>query len=37
MEKDSTWWGFQDHTFVEHYEKWIDWYWQEVAPKKHGT
>ena len=22
------WWGFQDHTFVEHYEKWIDWSWE---------
>jgi len=22
------WWGFQDHTFVERYQEWIDWYWQ---------
>ncbi len=28
----TTWWGFQDHRFVEHYEKWIVWYWQH-APK----
>ena len=27
------WWGFQDHNFVMHYEKWIDWYWQ-TAPAK---
>jgi len=25
---DGLWWGFQDHTFVQHYEDWIDWYWQ---------
>ncbi len=30
-EYDKTWWGIQDHTLVEHYEKWIDWYWKEVA------
>ena len=29
---DATWWGFQDHTFVEKFEKWIDWSW-EKAPK----
>ncbi len=21
------WWGFQDHSFVEHYEDWIEWTW----------
>lgn len=25
---DGTWWGFQDPTFVEHYQDWIDWYWK---------
>ena len=30
---ETTWWGFQDHTFVEHYEKWIVWYWKH-APKQ---
>lgn len=32
---DTTWWGFQDHTFVENnkYQKWIDWYWNR-APKE---
>ncbi len=29
---DTTWWGFQDHTFVEHFEKWIVWFWK-TAPK----
>lgn len=24
---EMTWWGFQDHTFVEHFGKWIEWYW----------
>ncbi len=31
--RETTWWGFQDHTFVEHYEKWIVWYWKH-APKE---
>lgn len=28
-----TWWGFQDHTFVEKFEKWIDWLWDH-SPKE---
>jgi sugar-specific transcriptional regulator TrmB len=24
---ECTWWGFQDHTFVEQYADWIEWYW----------
>ena len=24
----KTWWGFQDPSLVEHYEEWINWYWQ---------
>ncbi|MEN9582959.1 MAG: hypothetical protein RL641_913 [Candidatus Parcubacteria bacterium] len=28
-EGERTWWGFQDHTFVEKFEKWIDWIWKE--------
>ncbi len=27
---DSTWWGFQDHTFAEKFEKWIDWFWRTM-------
>ncbi len=27
-QRGGTWWGFQDHSFVEHYEKWIDWSWE---------
>lgn len=26
---EPTWWGFQDHTFVEHYNEWILWYWKQ--------
>lgn len=29
LKYDGTWWGFQDHTFVQTYEKWIDWYWEK--------
>jgi sugar-specific transcriptional regulator TrmB len=29
MKYDGCAWGFQDKTFVKHYEKWIDWYWEE--------
>lgn len=25
---EQTWWGFQDHTLAERFEKWIDWFWQ---------
>ena len=28
MKVDSTWWGFQDHTLVENFEKWIMWTWE---------
>ncbi len=34
LKHDGIWWGFQDHTFVEHYEKWIDWYWEKGSDKK---
>lgn len=27
---ETTWWGFQDHTFVEHHQKWISWYWDQA-------
>lgn len=28
MAKDATWWGFQDHTFIDRYGKIADWYWK---------
>ncbi len=33
QETDGVWWGFQDPSFVKHYEKWIDWYWEEGSPQ----
>ncbi len=30
--KDKIWWGFQDHTLVEYYEKWIHWSWTQMNP-----
>jgi predicted transcriptional regulator len=37
---DSTWWGFQDHSLVENFEKWIMWTWytkeyQDPSVKAH--
>lgn len=29
----KTWWGYQDHTFVEKFNKWIVWFWKQ-APKE---
>ncbi len=31
QETDKTWWGFQDHTLVEQYERYIHWFWKNVA------
>jgi predicted DNA-binding transcriptional regulator len=33
MAHDGIWWGFQDPTFVDNYNVWIDWFWQQCAPK----
>lgn len=30
---DKIWWGFQDHSFMENYIKWIDWSWKNT-PKE---
>lgn len=32
---DGTWWGFQDHTFIERYETWIHWLWKHVHTSGH--
>ena len=32
MASDGVWWGFQDHTFVQAYGAWIDWFWRSAAP-----
>jgi sugar-specific transcriptional regulator TrmB len=31
---DSTWWGFQDHTLIEHYKKWVFDYWHKMESTK---
>jgi DNA-binding MarR family transcriptional regulator len=28
---ETTWWGFQDHTFIENFPKWIEYIWN-IAP-----
>ena len=28
IKRDKTWWGFQDHTLVDTYREWIDWFWK---------
>lgn len=32
-QNEFTWWGWQDHTFVEHYGDWIEWYWERWDEK----
>ena len=27
LQADGTWWGYQDHTLVEHYRPWLECYW----------
>jgi len=36
LTKEQTWWGFQDHTFVEDKEcgEWVEWYWSR-APEQY--
>lgn len=31
---DFTWWGFQDHHFVEHYRSWLEWHWKTNDEKE---
>lgn len=37
MERDGTWLGFQDHTFVDTYSEWIHWFWTQAPSKLHVT
>lgn len=34
LQYDGIWWGFQDHSFVQSYESWIDWYWEKGGSTK---
>ena len=29
---DGCWWGYQDHTFVERYRDWLEYYWSIKRP-----
>lgn len=31
--EEKKWWGFQDATFVDNFEKWIDWSWS-ITPEE---
>jgi sugar-specific transcriptional regulator TrmB len=31
--RDGIYWGFQDHTLVINYEKWVDWTWESAKPE----
>jgi predicted transcriptional regulator len=33
LANDPTWWGYQDHTFVEKFKDWIVWFWKK-APEQ---
>lgn len=33
-ERDSIWWGYQDHTFVHEYRKWLEYYWYEAGSEQ---
>jgi DNA-binding MarR family transcriptional regulator len=32
-QRDGIWWGFQDPSFVQTYEKLVDWFWTEANSK----
>jgi sugar-specific transcriptional regulator TrmB len=35
MQSGGTWWGFQDHSLVEHYREWIDLFWKKMPSGGH--
>jgi len=34
IQTDGIWHGFQDHSFVEDYEGWVDWYWHQPMSRQ---
>jgi predicted transcriptional regulator len=30
LETDPTWWGFQDHTYIDYFMPYLDWYWKQA-------
>ena len=35
LDYDNTWWGFQDHTLLEHYQDWADYFWNRFSKDIH--
>lgn len=35
LQDDQTWWGFQDHTLIDHFRTWIDWQWKQEPELQH--
>jgi predicted DNA-binding transcriptional regulator len=33
LERDATWWGFQDSALLKNYPEWLEWYWKQVDPR----
>ena len=33
IESDGIWWGFQDHTLIQHFESWVDFAWETQESK----
>jgi sugar-specific transcriptional regulator TrmB len=31
LENDGMWWGFQDHTLLEYYQDWPDYFWKRFS------
>lgn len=34
MRYDRVWWGYQDHTFVMNFRKWLDYTWARLNPQE---
>ena len=34
LKTESLWNGFQDNSFVDYYQEWVDWYWKQDSSKK---
>jgi DNA-binding MarR family transcriptional regulator len=35
LDDDKTWWGFQDHTLIETYQDWADYFWSHFSKEIH--
>jgi len=34
LQSDGIWWGFQDHSLVEQFKDWVNWYWKTPLGKE---